>query len=145
MMANMNSIPHEYIRATGSPLLQQLAGVGHMLISTAKKEEIIGLHYTDFKDAVTLIVDFLTRSEEFSKFAANAKTRLFTELHDFNEHIQSLGGFAETGCNELAVDIMDPMSYFDLAALGGTYNDQDFMNANLLKGFARPDMGSPTT
>ncbi|KAF6802346.1 C6 transcription factor [Colletotrichum sojae] len=35
MMESMESIPLEYIRAVGSPLIQQLAGVGHMLVSVA--------------------------------------------------------------------------------------------------------------
>ncbi|KAG9959409.1 hypothetical protein KCU61_g7450, partial [Aureobasidium melanogenum] len=37
MMATISSIPLEYVRAIGSPLLQQLAGVGHMLATLASK------------------------------------------------------------------------------------------------------------
>ena len=140
-MANMSSIPHEYIRATGSPLLQQLAGVGHMLLSTAKKDGATSSHYNDFREAMTMIIDFLALFSEFSPLAADAKTRICAELREFDEHVQSLDTASAIERDESTDEVFDPMSYLDLAILDRSFDGQDFMNANLLKGFAWPDMG----
>ncbi|RBR24507.1 uncharacterized protein FIESC28_02703 [Fusarium coffeatum] len=141
MMENMSSILDEYIRATGSPLLQQLAGVGHMLLSTAKKDGATSSHYQDFREVVTLIVDLLARFSEFSSLAADARTRICAELREFDENVQSLDQTSVIERDESIDEVSDPMSYLDLAILDGPFDDQDFMNANLLKGFAWPDLG----
>ncbi|KAL4731816.1 hypothetical protein ACLX1H_000808 [Fusarium chlamydosporum] len=142
MMANMNIIPQEYIRATGSPLLQQLAGVGHMLMSTAKNDEAIKSHYGVFKGTVGLIADFLDRFSEFSKLAEDAKVRLCTELEHFDKYVQTLEEPQGTKGCELASYVMTTTSYNELEFLDRPLEEQDFMNANLLKGFAWPDIGS---
>jgi hypothetical protein len=141
MMASMSSIPHEYIRATGSPLLQQLAGVGHMLLSTAKKDEATSSHYDGFRETIDLIVDFLTRFSEFSQLAADAKSRLCTGLEEFDKHIQSLDTATAIETDGSTNEVINPMSYLDLTLLDGAFDYQDFINGNLLQGFAWPDMG----
>ncbi|CAG7556360.1 unnamed protein product [Fusarium equiseti] len=140
-MASMSSIPHEYIRATGSPLLQQLAGVGHMLLSTAKKDEATISHYDGFRETIDLIVDFLTRFSEFSQLAADAKSRLCTGLKKFDKHIQTLDTAAAIETDGSTNEVINPMSYLDLGLFDGAFDYQDFINGNLLKGFAWPDMG----
>lgn len=141
MMTNMSSIPHEYIRATGSPLLQQLAGVGHMLLSTAKKDRATSLLYHDFKETMNLIVEFLKRFSEFSQLAADAKTRICTELRELDRQVQSVDATAAIEGDGSVGEVIDPMSYLDLTLLDGAFDYQDFINDNLLKGFAWPDMG----
>ncbi|KAM0238276.1 hypothetical protein ACHAP5_008740 [Fusarium lateritium] len=140
MMQNMNSIPHEYIRATGSPLLQQLAGVGHMLLSTAKKSLSISLHYSTFRDTMGLIMVFLARFGELNSLAMKAKERLLAEVEDFERRAKNLelNGGLEIG---LPVDfnMLESMVDFDMALFDGALDDQDFMNANLLKGFGWQD------
>jgi len=141
MMTNMSSIPHEYIRATGSPLLQQLAGVGYMLLSTAKKDRATSLLYHDFKETMDLIVEFLTRFSEFSQLAADAKTRICTELRELDRQVQSVDATAAIEGDGGVGEAIDPMSYVDLTLLDGAFDYQDFINGNLLKGFAWPEVG----
>jgi hypothetical protein len=140
MMQNMNSIPHEYIRATGSPLLQQLAGVGHMLLSTAKKSTFTSLHYSTFRDTMSLIMDFLARFGELNKLAVTANKRLSKEMEDFERHIQSLeiNKASEIGI-PADVNILESIVDFDMPLFDGALEDQDFTNANLLKGFGWQD------
>ncbi|KAI9155568.1 L-amino acid amidase [Paramyrothecium foliicola] len=47
MMTTVSAIPIEYIRAIGSPLLQQVAGVGHMLARVASTQELSQSHQAE--------------------------------------------------------------------------------------------------
>ncbi|KAM0192259.1 hypothetical protein ACHAPI_008433 [Fusarium lateritium] len=137
MMQNMNSIPHEYIRATGSPLLQQLAGVGHMLLSTAKKSMSISLHYSTFRDTMALIMVFLARFGELNSLAMKANERLSAEVKGFERYVKNveINGGLKIG---LPVDInmLESMVDFDMTLFDGAL---DFTNANLSKGFSWQD------
>lgn len=82
MMQNMEAIPLEYIRAGGSPLVQQLAGVGHMLIGVSIKHNLSQSDYDSFKGVLTSMIDFLERLEKYSNVAVAAKQRLISRLTD---------------------------------------------------------------
>ncbi|KAF4973438.1 hypothetical protein FSARC_263 [Fusarium sarcochroum] len=140
MMLNMSSIPHEYIRATGSPLLQQLAGVGYMLLSVARRDVAIYAQYSMFKEVMQLIVEFLTRFSKFSKLAAAAKEKLCAELADFEKQSNSSGTYeAIEASMPDDGDIFEPSVYFDTFTFDGDAGGQDFLSANLLRSFAWGD------
>ncbi|KAM5343965.1 hypothetical protein ACJ41O_012502 [Fusarium nematophilum] len=137
LMNNMNSVPHEYIRATGSPLLQQLAGVGHMLLGVARKDIAIQAHYPMFKDVMSSIISFLTRFSEYNKLAAVAKDKLSAELMDYEHGNQNLMLCGPTDDESSQDDTVQPWSYFDMFTYDGE-GGLDFFNANLLRAFAWP-------
>jgi hypothetical protein len=89
MMANMRTIPLEYLRAIGSPLIQQLAGVGHILMGVASKQRLSAAEYSPLRDVLTSIITFLARLKEYNNTAATAENRLAAQLADLDVHIST--------------------------------------------------------
>lgn len=89
MTQNMEAISLEYIRAGGSPLVQQLAGVGHMLIGVSIKHNLSQSDYGGFKGVVTSMIDFLERLEKYSSVAVTAKQRLLSRLTDVDRRVSA--------------------------------------------------------
>lgn len=140
MMLNMSSIPHEYIRATGSPLLQQLAGVGYMLLSVAKRDVDIHAHYSTFKEVMQSIVEFLTRFSLFSKLAKAAKDKLCTEWADFEKHSNSSEIYEATEPSMSNEDeTFEPAVHFDTFTFDEDAGGQDLLSASLLRSFVWGD------
>ncbi|KAF4448380.1 c6 transcription factor [Fusarium austroafricanum] len=135
-MCNISAIPEEYIRATGSPLLQQLAGVGYILLNLAKKDTAFDIHYSTFQQVMNSIVEFLARFSKFSKLAAAARERLSLELAEFEKYPDNL-----QTCEPVDTDVsryFEPCQQsmcFDMFAFPEEEGDQDFLNANLLRSF----------
>ncbi|KAF3808435.1 hypothetical protein GCG54_00006293 [Colletotrichum gloeosporioides] len=89
MMQNMEAIPLEYIRAGGSPLVQQLAGVGHMLIGVSGKHNLSRSDYGNLKGVITYMVDFLGHLENYGNVAVTAKQRLLSRLTDVDRRVSA--------------------------------------------------------
>ncbi|KAH8734245.1 hypothetical protein BGZ61DRAFT_559795 [Ilyonectria robusta] len=138
MMDNMNSIPLEYIRATGSPLLQQLAGVGHMLLVVAKKQMPSHEEYLMLRDVSNSIIGFLTRFGEYSKLATVAQRKLSAQLNDFDKHTAGklLEGFPGEDCPTLDNDGTRGLD-FNLFTLDYE-TDNGFFGASLLRPLTWP-------
>lgn len=64
MIDSMNSIPKEYVRAIGAPLLRELSGVGHILISVASKEHLSIRDQCKLSTVLLAIADFLEGLKE---------------------------------------------------------------------------------
>lgn len=133
MMENMNSVPQEYIRATGSPLLQQLAGVGHMLSGVTRKHVLSPEDYAVLRDVLVSIIEFLTRFSEYSKLAVTAHAKLSAQLKELDEHT-----------NGMALDAAGNFGTEDQTSTWLSYSDHhipqdeidlDFHSADLLRAF----------
>jgi hypothetical protein len=137
MMESMDSTPPEYIRATGSPLLQQLAGVGHMLLGVARKNVPSQTDYSMLRSVLVSIITFLARFGEYSKLTAAAQEKLSAQLGDFDRHVQSTRLHLPTVeddavCHESSLSELHTSSF----ALDG--NEHDFLYVDLLKDFTWP-------
>jgi hypothetical protein len=80
MVESMSSIPPEYVRAMGSSLIQQLAGVGHILISVASKQHPSQVAHISIKDAVLAIIALLDHLNQQSVAASTIQQRLAEQL-----------------------------------------------------------------
>jgi hypothetical protein len=72
----MMAIPLEYIRAIGSPLIQQLAGVGHIVIRLAKKHQLLHEDYDQIIQVVRAIIGLLDLLATQSMIASSTRDRL---------------------------------------------------------------------
>ncbi|KAI9367376.1 hypothetical protein BJX61DRAFT_547541 [Aspergillus egyptiacus] len=85
LIASIKTIPHEYIRATGSPLIQQVAGVGHVLVGIAKKHQLPPDHYVQVQNVTHSIIDLLGVFTGQSTIASAARGRLNVLLTEVEE------------------------------------------------------------
>lgn len=76
MIASMSTIPPEYVRAIGSPLLRKLAGVGHILSSVASKQELSGQDYLQLRNVLLSMADFLHSLKGCNETAEGQALRL---------------------------------------------------------------------
>ncbi|CAO2650346.1 Nn.00g016380.m01.CDS01 [Neocucurbitaria sp. VM-36] len=87
MIASTRKIPSEYIRASGLPLLQELAGVGHILGTIAAKNA------TSQQDAIRLdallssIATFLEDTAAPNSVATTMTHRLRAQMEQVKQHI----------------------------------------------------------
>ncbi|CAG9946871.1 unnamed protein product [Clonostachys rosea f. rosea IK726] len=82
MVASVSTIPIEYIRAIGSPLLQQLAGVGHMLAGVASKHQFSHADREQFRLVLTSMIQFLSQLKAHNSTAATEELRLTAHLSE---------------------------------------------------------------
>jgi hypothetical protein len=82
MVESMSSIPLEYVRAIGSPLIQQLAGVGHILIGVAKKQQISQHQLQDVRSVVLSILALLDKLKDKNSMATASHQRLAAQLSE---------------------------------------------------------------
>ncbi|CEN61087.1 hypothetical protein ASPCAL07753 [Aspergillus calidoustus] len=85
LIASIMAIPLEYIRAAGSPLIQQLAGVGHILVGTAKKHQLLQEHYAQVKQvihSITSLLDLLATPNTIASSTRDRLVNLVSELED---------------------------------------------------------------
>lgn len=80
MITSIENIPQEYFRAIGSPLIQQLVGVGHILISVADARDLSEDDSSDIREIVQSLVTLLRQwYPQNTEGAANLE-RLTTRL-----------------------------------------------------------------
>ena len=140
MMEKMNEIPREYIRAVGSPLLQQLAGVGHMLVGVARKHDFSHEDYIELRAVLMSMIDFLAQfNKHYTKTATTAQQRLFDQVADLDSRLRSSitdnvvvdsGNVAFGNGNQ---NIMSWSAFADEADSSGI--DDGFLSGNLLRAF----------
>ncbi|KAH8887972.1 hypothetical protein GQ53DRAFT_692133 [Thozetella sp. PMI_491] len=87
MMASMNTIPLEYLRAIGSPLIQQLSGVGHILASVIGKQRVSPADFAQSRSVLTSIISFLAHLKQYNKTATTAEQQLSDQLANLNRQI----------------------------------------------------------
>ena len=125
MMESIGSIPLEYVRALGLPFLQQLAGVGYMLVGVAHKYELSHVEYDRLRDVVTTIIQFLERLTDHNHVAANTVKRLVKRLKNLDR----------PSCSEVVSDAVDdsfgPKLLPDEIAYGIMYDQDAFPSALL--------------
>ncbi|RDW83629.1 uncharacterized protein DSM5745_03955 [Aspergillus mulundensis] len=85
LLASITAIPLEYIRAAGSPLIQQLAGVAHILVGLAKKRPLTGLQLSQIEDVVHSVICLLSVLAGQSPIAFTTRDRLTKLLSDLQE------------------------------------------------------------
>lgn len=85
MITSMEAIPIEYIRAVGSPLLQQLAGVGHMLAGLACKHQLSEEEMNRFEHVMLAMIRFLSQLTDYSSTAATEERRLASRLAEASQ------------------------------------------------------------
>ncbi|KAF7561153.1 hypothetical protein G7046_g2986 [Stylonectria norvegica] len=93
LVDSMSTVPRDYIRSFGSPLMQELFGVGHMLTS------VIGLNLSSTEHLrlrVTLLslVQFIESFRDCIESAANAAFRLRMSLAQIDK---AASGFVHNG------------------------------------------------
>ncbi|KAF6830000.1 hypothetical protein CPLU01_07615 [Colletotrichum plurivorum] len=133
MMESMESIPLEYIRAVGSPLIQQLAGVGHMLVSVAVRHKPPGPDYGAFREVLLSVIRFLERLEQHSNAAANARQRLASRLADLDARISP-----STPEIEFDAESQLNWSLYLENIVNNSNHDGDVFSTNLLDSFTWP-------
>ncbi|KAK6002821.1 hypothetical protein QM012_001571 [Aureobasidium pullulans] len=82
MMTTISSIPVEYIRAIGSPLHQQLAGVGHMLATLVRKQNLSQTDHEQCHVVLASIIAFLSTFADRNGKAATEHQRLTNCLRE---------------------------------------------------------------
>ncbi|KEF52026.1 uncharacterized protein A1O9_12016 [Exophiala aquamarina CBS 119918] len=80
MIESMRKIPSEYVRACGATLLQQVAGVGHLLCVVASKESHSTPSLHRLRDVLESITVFLEISKQHHEPLATAASRLREHL-----------------------------------------------------------------
>ncbi|KAF7558410.1 hypothetical protein G7046_g5737 [Stylonectria norvegica] len=137
MMEKMDEIPLEYIRAVGSPLLQQLAGVGYMLVGVAKKHSISQKEYAELRGVLITIIHFLMRFNEYSKVAKSAQERLSSQVAELDDSAKTALEEDGTVQTDSGAERLDWSSFLDIAELD--YNEENgFWSTNLLRSFTWP-------
>ncbi|KAK2732307.1 hypothetical protein CKAH01_02253 [Colletotrichum kahawae] len=132
MMQNMEAMPLEYIRAGGSPIVQQLAGVGHMLISVTVKHNLSQSDHDDFKGVFTSMVDFLGRLENYSNVAVTAKQRLMSRLTDVDRRVSA-------STQEITTDTRPQLAWSPFSDnMSNNGQDGDVFSTTLLNSFTWP-------
>ncbi|KAL4925362.1 uncharacterized protein BDV17DRAFT_294583 [Aspergillus undulatus] len=76
LVKNIMAIPVEYMRATGSPLIQQLAGVGHILVGIAKKNGLQEIHFIKIKHVIQSIVGLVELLRSLKSYMLPVRSRL---------------------------------------------------------------------
>lgn len=82
MITTIKAIPIEYVRAIGSPLLLQLAGVGHMLAGVASKRELSQEHQTRCRALIETIIQYLSTHTGQNSTATTEGQRLRSRLEE---------------------------------------------------------------
>ncbi|KAI1763839.1 hypothetical protein GGR53DRAFT_345569 [Hypoxylon sp. FL1150] len=141
MISSLNAIPLEYVRAIGSTLVQQLAGVGHILVGVATRHRLSLDDYNLIKPVLTSVIEFLARLKGYSKTASVAEGRLADQLADLNQTIvlngaseEITGGEATSGDTE----IFSWSPFLDQIFPDANGNSSDIFSANLQADFTWP-------
>ncbi|KAL4960011.1 uncharacterized protein BDV14DRAFT_205124 [Aspergillus stella-maris] len=85
LVTSIMAIPVEYIRATGSPLIQQLAGVGYILVGIARKHSLQEIHFVQIKHVLQSIIGLLAVFAGQSGIAGSIRERLSRSLLEVEE------------------------------------------------------------
>ncbi|KAL4905072.1 hypothetical protein BDW74DRAFT_178082 [Aspergillus multicolor] len=105
LLTSITAIPLEYIRAAGSPLIQQLAGVAHILVGLAKKHGLNQFQHAQVEQVVHSIICLLNLLSSQSSIACITRDRL-TELLSELQEIDALPRL-----DHGLIDISIPPSY----------------------------------
>ncbi|KAI4860708.1 hypothetical protein F4820DRAFT_97407 [Hypoxylon rubiginosum] len=140
MISNLNAIPLEYVRAIGSPLVQQLAGVGHILVGVATRHRPSLDDYGLIKSVLISIIHFLEQLKDYNKTASVAEGRLANQLADLNQAMVLNGASDDIASGEATrgdVEVFSWSPFLDKAFpdAGGSSGD---IFANLQTAFTWP-------
>ncbi|KAL5342487.1 hypothetical protein BJX70DRAFT_292297 [Aspergillus crustosus] len=120
LVTSIMAIPLEYIRATGSPLIQQLAGVAHILIGLARKHSLPEGQYAQMKQAIHSIIGLLAGLGEQSNIAGTTRdklTGLLSELEALHASTPKLASVEPAAASEylqwFPLDNMDINSHIE--------------------------------
>ncbi|KAI0179504.1 hypothetical protein GGR52DRAFT_309512 [Hypoxylon sp. FL1284] len=141
MISNLKAIPLEYVRAIGSPLIQQLAGVGHILIGVATRHRLSPYDYDLVKSVLTLIIAYLAQLKDYSKTAAAAEGRLSNQLTSLNQAAVSSRAADELSNGDATSGDSEVFSWsplFDGAFPGAGSGSSDIFSTNLQVAFTWP-------
>ena len=87
---NVRTIPVEYFRAIGSPMLQELSGVGHVLGSVVGKH-LSELEYGQLRDVLLSVAAFLGRLDQcMSSSGKGAEARFRQHIDRIERHVATL-------------------------------------------------------
>lgn len=141
MMTTINSIPMEYIRAIGSPLLQQLAGVGHMLATLESKQRLTENDHERCRVVLAFIVRFLSIFTERNGTAATEHQRLTRCLEEACARVTRAASH-EAGHSSILGTLtwsedMETM-FSELASFSTLANDQDVFFMDLTSSLPWP-------
>ncbi|KAL2824388.1 hypothetical protein BDW59DRAFT_162495 [Aspergillus cavernicola] len=105
LITSIKEIPLEYIRATGSPLIQQVAGVGHILVGVARKHQLPPDDYVQIRQVICSIIGILELLAGQSNIATSTRDRLVGLLSEVE------GLYASTPKMATAVDTQSADDY----------------------------------
>ncbi|KAJ9137264.1 hypothetical protein NKR23_g9284 [Pleurostoma richardsiae] len=149
MMDRMGEIPREYVRAVGSPLLQQLAGVGHMLTAVARKQGRHGVlslaDYAELRAVLVSMVDFLALfNRHYGKIAA-AQERLRGEVADLDARVGRMSAQDVSAADDSSPSAGEGtgssewLPFLNEAEPDGSTEDVLFLSGDLLSAFTWQD------
>ncbi|KAL3468946.1 hypothetical protein BJX99DRAFT_265661 [Aspergillus californicus] len=108
LVMSIKAVPLEYIRATGSPLIQQLAGVGHVLVGIARKHSLAAEEYVQITQVTHSIIGLLELLAGQSNVTSATRDRLTILLAEVEE-IYALRINTDTGPAILTGDEDSPV------------------------------------
>lgn len=130
MITTISSIPLEYVRAIGSPLLQQLAGVGHMLATLASKQKLTQNDHEQCLVVLASIIKFLSKFTERNSTAATEHQRLTGRLREASARTARAASY-ETEHSPLTWSEEMKTMFSELASFSTLTNDQALFSMNL--------------
>jgi hypothetical protein len=141
MMATISSIPLEYVRAIGSPLLQQLAGVGHMLATLASRQKLSHNDHKQCRIVLASIVGFLSNFTERNGTAATEHQRLTNCLEEACARSARAASQQAEHSSTLEIftwpEEMETM-FSELASFSTLTSDQELFSMNLTGSLSWP-------
>ncbi|KAI1778579.1 hypothetical protein F4818DRAFT_304818 [Hypoxylon cercidicola] len=141
MISNLNAIPLEYVRAIGSPLVQQLAGVGHILVAVATRHRPSLDDYGLIKSVLTSIIEFLAQLKDYNKTASVAEGRLTNQLAGLDQAMLPNGTSDEIANGEATstdAEVFSWSPFLDKVFPDASGGSSDIFSANLQAAFAWP-------
>lgn len=138
MLQNLNNIPVEYVRATGSLIIQQLAGVGHMLVGVAGNRPLDGDERLRFLEVVNDLLHFLESLQGTNAAVILSKVRLVEHLQAWKATQPATSGTSPKrrlyNDDNTNTEPLDWTAYLDDLFMGAE-DEGDVFTRNLLDDF----------
>ncbi|KAL4783279.1 hypothetical protein BJX76DRAFT_358141 [Aspergillus varians] len=133
LVTSIMAIPLEYIRATGSPLIQQLAGVGHILVGIAKKHQLPQSHHVQIRQVIHSIIGLLELLAGQSNIAGTTRDRLAVLLSEL-EQIHTVSSM-RAPIDSIGTEDVLQWSPHEITTASGHLDDQAVFSNDLLTDF----------
>ncbi|PVI06157.1 hypothetical protein DM02DRAFT_650064 [Periconia macrospinosa] len=99
MVETMRAIPLDYVRAIGSPLVQQLAGMGHIIITATNKQSQTQADRLAAHDAVLAIITLLDSFRQPDEIPSSNQLRLAARVAEIEQSTGASASDAQHATN----------------------------------------------